>query len=135
MPGIARSRRGPSALRFERGSEMSRPYPSPPRLATGRLAAPGWLAPARRVPSSSRGPSAARTRRVESAITGLSYRVLGPGALQGGRIDLDADEVVDGACDDRVCFAAALVRPPVDDRSNGDGAARPRSRSRFLQFP
>jgi hypothetical protein len=129
-PGVALA-----LFRFERGSGTESSVPLAPAACDWTPGSP-WMA----------SPSEAGTvvvawaeRRADaprgSAITGLSYRVLGPGALQGGRIDLDADEVVDGACDDRVCFAAALVRPPVDDRSNGDGAAPAPESIAVLQFP
>jgi hypothetical protein len=62
-------------------------------------------------------------RRTKSApnaapIDALAYRVIhnvhgdAGGLLSAGRIELQADAVVDASCDDTGCFAAALLRTP-----------------------
>ncbi len=45
-------------------------------------------------------------------IDALAFRVLHGDRPSAGRIDLSADALVEAACDDGGCFAAALVRPP-----------------------
>ena len=110
------------ALRVERetGEESS------VLLAPARCdSAPGpfWIAP------NAGGPLVAWTeRRTKAApnaapIDAFAFRVLYRDHPGIGRVDVPADAVVDAACDETGCFAAALLRPPD---SNGDrpGAIR-----------
>ena len=48
-------------------------------------------------------------------ISSMAYRVVGPDGVRSGRVALAADAVVDGDCDERGCYAAALLREPESD--------------------
>jgi hypothetical protein len=48
-------------------------------------------------------------------IEHLAYRVLSGAPPVAGRLDLQADALVEGACDTSGCFAAALLRLPDAD--------------------
>ncbi len=50
-----------------------------------------------------------------AAISGLAFRVVHPDAVQSGRVEVAADALVDGDCDDKGCYAAALLREPGSD--------------------
>ena len=61
-----------------------------------------------------------------AAISGLAYRRIDRAEQRPGRVDLDADALVEGGCDHGLCLAAALVREQGDD-----GGMRPMSISVF----
>jgi hypothetical protein len=48
-------------------------------------------------------------------IDAVVVRVLRPDGVRAGRVDVVADAVADGGCDDRGCMLAALARPPGGD--------------------
>jgi hypothetical protein len=48
----------------------------------------------------------------KAQIDGLTYRVARSDGLFHGRIDISADIIVDGGCDETGCFAVALARGP-----------------------
>jgi hypothetical protein len=59
-----------------------------------------------------------RRARVASGgapIDGLVYRVFESDLPWEGRVDVEADALVEGGCDDSVCFGAALARGPGND--------------------
>jgi hypothetical protein len=67
-------------------------------LAVGRSPIVAWVE--RRTDRSPDAPS----------IAGLAYRVMRSDGVRSGRVEVEADALVDAGCDEIGCFAAALVR-------------------------
>lgn len=57
----------------------------------------------------------ARPRPHVAPIAGLAYRAFVGGAVRFGKVDIDADAIVDAGCDDNACYAAALERGADSD--------------------
>ena len=63
-----------------------------------------------------------RPAKTSAPVTGLAYRTLEEGGATG-RIALLADAIADAGCDERRCYAVALVRKPGDDGSKPEATS------------
>jgi hypothetical protein len=79
---------------------------------------PYWVGTA---PSAAGGPLIAwverstKPRADKTPIDGLAYRVARTDGLFSGHIEIAADALIDGGCDESGCFAVALTREPKGD--------------------
>jgi hypothetical protein len=71
---------------------------------------PFWIAAAPGAPVIAWVERATKVSPAAAAIRGLATRALRPDGVKPGHIDIQADALVDGGCDEHGCFAAALIR-------------------------
>ncbi len=76
---------------------------------------PFWIAAAPGAPVVAWVERGAQVSRGAAPIGALELRAVRPDGATASRIDVRADALVDGGCDDTGCFAAALVRAPDAD--------------------
>jgi hypothetical protein len=115
-PGVASSAESIRALRVDRTTGAESVLDLAP-VDCERSYGPFWIASA---PGSLVVAWVERHTKLPpkaAAISGLAFRVVRSDGVRAGRADVLADALVDGGCNDRGCFAAALVRSPDD----GDG--------------
>ena len=121
-PGIGSTAESVRALRIDRkGGAESVIELAPPDCDHSR--GPFWIA------RSAGGPTVAWVERAlklpakGAPVSGVALRTLVAGVVKPRRIDLQADAVTDGGCDDRGCALAALVRAPGDDGTRPEAIA------------
>jgi len=76
---------------------------------------PFWIAAAPGAPVVAWVERSAKVSPLAAPIRGLATRILRADGVRPRRIDIQADALADGGCNDRGCFAAALVRDPGTD--------------------
>ncbi len=113
-PGVGSTAEGVRVLRIDRATgqesviDLARPD-------CDRSRGPFWIAPAPGAPVIAWVERATKVSPMAAAIRGLATRALRVDGVKSGLIDIEADALVDGGCDDSGCFAAALVREPGSD--------------------
>ena len=113
-PGVGSTAEGVRALRVDRatGEEVVLDLARPD---CDRSPGPFWVSMVPGAPVVVWLERAAKASAKAAPIRGLATSVLRAGRVQSRRIDVEADALVDGGCDDAGCFAAALVREPGGD--------------------
>jgi hypothetical protein len=76
---------------------------------------PFWIGAAQGAPVVAWSRRRARPAPGAAPIDGLAYRAFEDDRSREGRLDVEADALVDAGCDDTGCFVAALVRAPGSD--------------------
>jgi hypothetical protein len=115
-PGVGSTAESVRALRVDRRTGAEALLDLAPADCT-HTPGPFWIAA-----TAPAGPTVAWVERATQLpatappITGAVLRTLAAGgAMKPGRVDLQADAVVDAGCDDRGCSLAALLRAPGAD--------------------
>jgi hypothetical protein len=113
-PGVGSTAEGVRALRVDRATgqesviDLARPD-------CDRSRGPFWIAPAPGIPVVAWVERSTKIAPTAAAIRGLATRALRVDGVKSGGVDIQADALVDGGCDETGCFAAALVREPGSD--------------------
>jgi hypothetical protein len=113
-PGVGSTADSVRALRVDRvtGEESKLDLARPNcEISPG----PFWIAAAPGAPVVAWVERSAKVSPMSAPIRGLATRILRADGVRPRSIDIQADALADGGCDDRGCFAAALVRDPVTD--------------------
>jgi len=113
-PGVGSTAEGVRALRIDRATgeesvlDLARPDCE---VSPG----PFWIAAAPGAPVIAWVERAAKLSPKAAPIRGLATRALRAGGVTSGSVNIQADALADGGCDDGGCFAAALLREPGGD--------------------
>jgi hypothetical protein len=113
-PGVGSTAEGVHALRVDRvtGEESALDLARPD---CDRSPGPFWIASAPGAPVVAWVERATKLSPNAAAIRGLATRTLRATGVSSASLDIQADALVDGGCDDSGCFVAALVRQPGSD--------------------
>ena len=114
-PGVGSTAESVRALRVDRKTGTESVLELAP-ADCDRSPGPFWIAPSPGAPTIAWVERATKLPPKAAPVVGAAVRTLKTAGVVARRIDLQADALVDGGCDERGCSMAALLRP-----AGGDG--------------